>query len=209
MFITIEGIEGSGKTVQIEFIKNFFEKIGKEVVITKEPGGSQIGSEIRKILLNPKNKNLNYLSELLLYSADRAQHIEEIISPALQKNKTVICDRFFDSTTVYQGFVRGLDIKLIENLHKIVLGNIKPDLTLLFDLPAEIGLKRAKSQIESGEREIDESRFENELLNFHKKVREGYLQIARKENKRFSIIDTSKSIEEVKKNIEQILKQYI
>ena len=206
MFISLEGIEGSGKTSQIFFIKEFFKKHNKDVLITKEPGGTKIGTKIRKILLNPVNNNLDYLSELLLYSADRAQHLSEIILPALEENKIVICDRFFDATTVYQGYVRGVDLNLIKKIHNMVLKGFKPNLTILFDISAEIGLERAKKQIRNGERDLSESRFEKEEINFHKKVRQGYLELAKIESNRFEIVDASQSIEIVKKKILEIIK---
>ncbi len=191
MFITLEGIEGSGKTTQVSNIVKFLNENGHDCVTTREPGGTEIGRQIRAILLNPENKNLDPLAELLLYAADRSQHLKSIIKPELSAGKTVICDRFFDATTVYQGFARGLDMKVIEQLHRIVLDSIKPDLTLLFDLPVEVGLNRALHCLDNGSRAIQECRFEKETLAFHEKVRSGYLTLAKQEPDRFQIIQAS------------------
>ena len=205
MFITLEGIEGSGKTTQLENIVEFMNDRHYEYVVTREPGGTAIGKEIRAILLSPDTKNLNSLTELLLYAADRAQHVKEVIIPTLDSGKTVICDRFFDATTAYQGFARGLDMKQIKILHEIILGSLKPDITLLFDLPPETGLKRAWTQINNGGRSENETRFEKEMISFHEKVRKGYLKIANTEHERFHIIDASKNVGQVKKAIIDIL----
>ena len=201
MFITLEGIEGSGKTTQIRHISEFLESRGYECVLTREPGGTKIGEKIRAILLDPESKDMDPLAELLLYTADRAQHIQELITPCLSAGKTVLCDRYFDATVVYQGFARGLDIALINSLHKLALNDLKPDITLLLDLPPETGLSRAWEQIDNGTRTGHETRFEKEELSFHKKVRAGYLELARLEPGRFRIIDASKEKEEVRKEI--------
>jgi len=205
MFITLEGIEGSGKTTQIGHIFEFLKSKGYECVLTREPGGTKIGKKIRAILLDPENKDMDPLAELLLYTADRAQHIKELITPSLSAGKTVLCDRYFDATVVYQGFARGLDIALINSLHKLALNDLKPDITLLLDLPPEIGLSRAWKQINNGTRTSDETRFEKEKLSFHKKVRAGYLELARLEPGRFQIIDASKNENQVKQQISNAL----
>jgi dTMP kinase len=189
MFITLEGIEGSGKTTQIDHIVKFLDQKGIPHLTTREPGGTSIGAKIRSILLDPENHALAPVSELLLYAADRAQHLETYVKPALDAGKTVICDRYYDATTVYQGYARGLDLNLIAQLHCLCCGNLMPDITFLLDLPPEIGLKRAWKQIDNGNRSAYETRFEQETLAFHRKVREGYLQLARNEPKRFFIID--------------------
>ena len=143
MFITLEGIEGSGKTTQIDRLVELFEDRGIECVTTRQPGGTLIGENIRSILLDPTNSALEPVAELLLYMADRAQHINELIRPCLQAGKTVICDRYFDATVVYQGFARGLNIELIQQLHQILFDDLKPDITLLLDLAPQTGLQRA------------------------------------------------------------------
>jgi dTMP kinase len=152
MFISFEGIEGSGKTTHAKHTVRFLQDKGHDCVITREPGGTRIGKKIRAILLDPLSKDMDPLTELLLYTADRAQHIKEYILPLLSDGKMVLCDRYYDATMAYQGFARGLDIGLIEKMHKLLFENLKPDITLLLDLPPEIGLKRAWKQINNGNR---------------------------------------------------------
>jgi dTMP kinase len=197
MFITLEGIEGSGKTTQIDYIIDFFEVRGNRCLATREPGGTSIGKKIRSILLDPASKDMAATTELLLYMADRAQHIAALITPALTGGKIVICDRYFDATVVYQGVARGVDVALITKLHRLLFDNLKPDLTFLLDLPAQVGLQRAWKQIHNGDRSDQESRFEEETLAFHENVRAGYLELARKEADRFKIIDASKDVQQV------------
>ncbi len=205
MFISFEGIDGSGKTTQINHMIKFLQDHRHNCVITREPGGTRIGEKIRAILLDPVSKDMDPLTELLLYTADRAQHIKEFVSPFLSAGKTVLCDRFYDATVVYQGFARGLDIGLIDKLHKLLFGNLKPDITILLDLPPEKGLSRAWKQIENGDRENVETRFEKEKLSFHNKVRSGYLELARLEPKRFRVIDASMDENQVRNEIIKIL----
>jgi dTMP kinase len=211
MFITLEGIEGSGKTTQISRLAEFLEDRGIECVTTRQPGGTLIGKNIRSILLDPANSALEPLAELLLYMADRAQHINELIRPALQNGKTVVCDRYFDATRVYQGFARGLSIELIGKLHQILFDDLKPDVTFLLDLSPQVGLKRAWQQLNNGQRSGDESRFEAEAVAFHEKVRAGYLELARLEPDRFRIIDAAQTQDQVftamKKVVYSLLKQ--
>jgi dTMP kinase len=205
MFISFEGIEGSGKTTQITHMAEFFQNNGHDCVITREPGGTRIGEKIRAILLDPVSKDMDPLTELLLYTADRAQHIKELVSPFLSAGKTVLCDRFYDATVVYQGFARGLDIGLINKLHKLLFKDLKPDITILLDLPPEKGLSRAWKQIQTGDRENAESRFEEEKLSFHNKVRSGYLDLARLEPGRFRVIDASMDENQVHYEIIKVL----
>ena len=209
MFITLEGIEGSGKTTQIRLLAEFLEQRGIECVVTRQPGGTLIGEHIRSILLDPASTALAPLTELLLYMADRCQHIDELIQPCLDAGKTVVCDRYFDATLVYQGFARGLDTVLIQKLHQILFNNLKPDITLLLDLDPVIGLKRAWQQLNTGQRSGHESRFEAETLAFHEKVRAGYLELARLEPGRFRIIDAAQSQNQVSTAIRQIVAPFI
>jgi dTMP kinase len=209
MFITLEGIEGSGKTTQIRFLAEFLEQRGIECVVTRQPGGTLIGENIRSILLDPASTVLAPMTELLLYMADRSQHIDELIQPSLDAGKTVVCDRYFDATLVYQGFARGLDTELIQKLHQILFNNLKPDITLLLDLDPTIGLKRAWQQLNTGQRSGHESRFEVETLAFHEKVRAGYLELARLEPSRFRIIDAAQSQNQVSTAIRQIVAPFI
>ncbi|MBW1939957.1 MAG: dTMP kinase [Deltaproteobacteria bacterium] len=209
MFITLEGIEGSGKTTQIKNIVTFLESKGYDCITTREPGGTAIGGKIRAILLDPGNNDLDPLTELLLYEADRAQHVSSILKPLLCDGKAVVCDRFYDATTVYQGFARGLDIELIQELHNLVLKGLKPDITILLDLTPEVGLERAWRQIKSGTRTHCETRFEKEALIFHDKVRAGYLELARREPERFRVIDAAKDKDQVQKEIIKTLSFFI
>ena len=209
MFISLEGIEGCGKTTQIRQLGIYLEEMGYPYITTREPGGTAIGEKIRSILLDPASKNMVPIAELLLYFADRAQHINEVIKPSLVEDKIVLCDRYFDATVVYQGYARGLDTRLIFDLHRILFHDLKPDLTLLLDLPPRIGLARAWQELDSGSRCGTESRFEEEALNFHEKVREGYLELARLEPKRFKIIDASRPKDEVQSDIRRALGPYL
>ena len=190
IFISFEGIEGSGKTKQSRLLYEYLRKSGYKVILTGEPGGTQIGLKIRDLLLSVENRKMTPVSELLLYNASRAQHIKEVILPALKKGFIVITDRFIDSTKAYQGYGRGIDLKLIEFLEKIVTEDIRLDLTLLLDLDVKIGLKRNR-----GINKTD--RLELEDVKFHKRVREGYLKIAAKELERIKLIDATDSIEEI------------
>ena len=211
MFITLEGIEGSGKTTQIGRLVEFLEDRGIECVTTRQPGGTLIGENIRSILLDPANSALAPMTELLLYMADRSQHIYELIRPCLQAGKTVICDRYFDATVVYQGFARGLNFELIQQLHQILFDDLKPDVTLLLDLAPQVGLQRAWQQLNNGQRSGLESRFEAETVAFHEKVRAGYLELARLEPGRFRIVDAAQSQDQVfaamRKIVSSILEQ--
>lgn len=209
MFITLEGIEGSGKTTQVAHIVHFMEKNKIDCVVTREPGGTLIGEKIRAILLDPEHQDLDPVSELLLYTADRAQHVRKKILPLLSSKKTVICDRFFDATIAYQGFARGLDMEMIHTLNSIVLDGLRPDMTILFDLPAATGLERAWKQLNVGTRTFTESRFEKETIEFHEKVRAGYLTLADEEPDRFTIIDASVDEIQVKNKIYEILSQQL
>lgn len=209
MFITLEGVEGSGKSTQLGNIRAFLQERGLTVVVTREPGGTDIGRTVRSILLNPDNREMDALTELFLYEADRAEHVRKIIAPALSAGKTVLCDRFFDATMVYQGYARGLDLEEIRRIHRFILGNLRPDLTILLDLPPEIGLARAWAQIDKGNRTGAESRFEKEALDFHRKIRAGYLDIARHESERFRIVDAEQDAaavcRDIKKAIERLM----
>jgi dTMP kinase len=208
MFITLEGIEGAGKTSQMDNIVAFMENRGYECATTREPGGTRIGSQIRGVLLNPENDDLDPDAELLLYVADRVQHIKTVIAPHLAAGRVVICDRFFDATLVYQGYARGLDQNLIRNLHRWVCRDLTPDLTLLFDLEPQAGLARAWRQLNSGGRTDHESRFEKEKRVFHEKVRSGYLELAQAEPGRFRVIDARQAPEQVLGAIQDVLMDY-
>ena len=193
-FITFEGSEGCGKTTQIEALAKALEAQGKTVLITREPGGTLIGEKIRNLLQDPSHKNeISDMTELLLFSASRAELIASRIQPALKRGEIVICDRFYDSTLVYQGLGRAIDMDIVEQLNQITVGTLKPDLTILLDLDAKVGIERAKSR-QSGE--LD--RIENESLAFFEAVRNGYLELAKKEPERFKTIDGLLSVDAIK-----------
>jgi dTMP kinase len=209
MFITLEGIEGSGKSTQITAIARWLEDAGYECLTTREPGGTSIGGQIRSVLLHPTNNDMAPGTELLLYVADRVQHLETVVRPALAAGKVVVCDRYFDATLVYQGYARGLDKKTILQLHELACGGLTPDLTLLLDLAPEEGLARAWRRIASDDTHAAESRFEKEKLAFHQRVREGYLDLARKQPQRFTIIDAKAHVAAVSRQIEAALAVFI
>jgi dTMP kinase len=208
LFITFEGVEGSGKTTQIQRLKGYLTERGIPCVITREPGGSPISEKIRKILLDPAHREMAPLTELLLYEAARAQHVEKVIAPFLRKGGVVICDRFSDASIAYQGYGRGVDLRLIESLNRLSSKKIKPDMTFLMDCPSKVGLKRAihRNQAEGQERE---GRFELEKIEFHQRVRRGYLSLAKKDRRRFKIIDTRQGEEKVFGKIKTVVDELI
>ncbi len=178
------------------------------LITTLEPGGTRIGKDIRKILLDSRNKNLSPLTELILYAADRAQHVAEVIKPALNQGKWVICDRFFDATVVYQGIARGQDMNLIRTLNAQVTQGIQPDVTFLLDCPVDMGLNRALERNEA-QSQKGQDRFEREAMGFHRAVREGYLDLARKKQDRFVIVDATLPKDEVEKKIFQHIEPHL
>jgi dTMP kinase len=186
-FITFEGIEGCGKTTQIGYLTAYFEKTKRPFLLTREPGGTAIGDRIRQILLSSENSKLEPAAEFFLYMAARVQHIRQVVLPALQEGKIVLCDRYADATFAYQGYGRGLDLNWIEETHRRVLGSVKPRLTFLLDLPVDEGLRRAWKRLEN--QAVKEDRFEKEALAFHQRVREGYLLLARMEPQRIIVLD--------------------
>ncbi|MGD8986445.1 MAG: dTMP kinase [Desulfobacteraceae bacterium] len=208
MFITFEGIEGCGKTTQVKRFAKNLKGLGISLITTFEPGGTRIGKDIRRLLLDSRNKNLSPLTELILYAADRAQHVEELIKPALDEGKWVICDRFFDATVVYQGIARGQDMELIRALNKQATQGIQPDITFLLDCPVDMGLQRALERNEA-QSQKGQDRFEREAIEFHRAVREGYLELARKNQNRFVIVDATLPEDEVEKKIFQHMEPYL
>lgn len=204
-FITIEGVEGCGKTTQAKLLARYLKKKGFKVFLTREPGGTKIGNAIRKILLDPRNKEMDRYAELFLYLAVRAQHIKEIIIPKLKEKTIVICDRFSDATRVYQGHARAISLSFIEKLHSPDHLSLKPGLTILLDMREKYGLKRAKKRNQQKPSSFREERFENESAAFHRKVRRGYLRIARKEKRRVKIVDASGTVEEIHEDIVNIV----
>ena len=201
-FVTFEGIEGCGKSTQAALLADCLEKRGIPFLLTREPGGTEIGGKIRRILLDTANREMTSRAELLLYAADRAQHMTERILPALEEGKIVLCDRFTDATVAYQGFGRGLDGALIDELNGIASGGVSPALTFFVDCPVDVGLERAHSR--DSENASGEMRFENEAKAFHERVMKGYREIARKENERVVTVDGNRPVEDIRREIEAL-----
>lgn len=199
-FITIEGTEGAGKSTALQFIQQYFAKANIDVVLTREPGGTPLAEEIRQVLLHPAaTEKMNAQTELLLMFAGRAQHISVCIKPALATGKCVVSDRYVDASYAYQGGGRGLDMDLIAKLDEICVGNLYPNLTLLLDIPAELGVQRAEK------RGTSKDRIEQEKIDFFIRVRNIYLERARLDPKRVKIIDASLELSDVQKQIQKAL----
>ena len=199
LFITFEGGEGCGKSTQIAALKARLEAMGKTVVQTREPGGTALGESVRSLLQHDDaGQGMSPEAELLLFAASRAQHVRELIAPAIAQGQIVLCDRFLDSTTVYQGVARAIDSKKVDTINQFAIGDTKPDLTILIDLPAEIGLARVHARSDG---QLD--RMENEAIEFFQAVRRGYLDLAKSEPKRFLILDGSQSVEKLEIQIWQ------
>jgi len=207
--ISFEGIEGSGKSTQCKLLEEYLSFKGIEVLHLREPGGTAISEKIRTILLDLNSIGLKPLTEFLLFAASRAQVIEERILPALQEGTIVLCDRYKDSSVAYQGYGRGLGLELINRIHKTMGIVLNPDLTILLDLDAEIGLQRAKANRAKASDKNDGGRIEEEEISFHKKVKEGYLALSRLEPERFRVISATGSINEINKEIIGIVKTYL
>ena len=190
IFITMEGPDGSGKSTQIELLKQYLESAGYDVLITREPGGNRISEAIREIILNSEYTEMSPVTEMMLYASARAQLIAEVIGPAIESGKAVISDRFVDSSLVYQGMARGLGVETVYEINKVAIGEYMPQLTIMLDLPAEVGISRKKDQ-----KELD--RMELESLEFHKKVAAGYREMAQRFPERIKSIDATLPIEEI------------
>ncbi len=199
--LTFEGIEGCGKSTQARLLAERLESIGCSCLLTREPGGTRIGREIRKILLNPANRRMVPEVEMALYFADRAQHLREVVWPALDDGKIVICDRFTDSTIAYQGYARGLSRRLIRSLDRVMTGEYRPRFTILLDLPVEHGLKRARGRNKRNQKDRGEGRFEQERNEFHRRVRSAYFRMARKEPKRYIVVPAEGSRQTIQQEI--------
>lgn len=199
MFITFEGIDFSGKSTQCRLLEKFLTGKGFDVVLLREPGGTRISEKIRELLLDKNSGGMSALTELLLYSASRAQLVDEVIKPALDSGKTVLCDRFADSSTAYQGFGRGLGVEKIEMINKIGTGGLEPDLTIYVDITVEESLKRLKLAGKLTDR------IEAEGTTFFKLVRQGYLQLATRHKHRFKVVDGSDDINIVQRRIQDIV----
>lgn len=206
LFITFEGGEGSGKTTQIRLLKEAMEQMGKEVLLTREPGGSEGAEKIRPLLVSG-NADWDALTEVLLFSAARRDHLVNKIWPALKEGKIVLCDRFADSTLAYQGYGRKDDKELQQkliDLYQMIAGDFRPDLTFILDIDPEIGLKRSCDRLGNNER-----RFEDMDIQFHKNLRQAFLKIAQQDNQRCHLIQTNRSVEEIHQDIMEIIKKYV
>jgi len=202
LLITFEGGEGCGKSTQITALKARLEAMGKTVVQTREPGGTPLGESVRNLLqYDDAGQGMSPEAELLLFAASRAQHVRELIAPAIAEGQIVLCDRFLDSTTVYQGVARANDSKKVDTINQFAIGDTKPDLTILIDLPPEIGLARVHARSDG---KLD--RMEKEAIEFFQAVRQGYLDLAKSEPKRFLVLDGSQSVEELETQIWQRVK---
>ncbi len=207
MFITFEGPEGSGKTTHAQLLKEFLKTRGLAVDLTREPGGTPIGENIREILLDPSHSQMNDKTELLLYEAARAQHVAERIEPALAAGKIVICDRFADATTVYQGVARGLGLGIVKKLNSFATGKISPDLTFIMDISTEEGLKKARDSSQAKWNQESGDRIEQENNSFHEKVRKNYRKLAADNPDRCFLLELTKPIETIQAEIQTITLQ--
>jgi dTMP kinase len=198
MFISLEGSEGVGKSTSLAFVKQYIESLGHQVLITREPGGTALAEEIRSLLLTKRDESVEINTELLLMFAARCQHVEQVIKPALEQGKWVICDRFVDASYAYQGAGRGIAVSKITELEDWCLQGFKPDLTILLDMPVELGLERTKQRGEA-------DRFEVEKISFFKAIREAYLNRAKNEPDRITVIDASPDLETVQASLEKLL----
>lgn len=197
LFITFEGPDGCGKTTQMNLLAQYFEKKGKKVVLTREPGGKGLGEKVREILLN-YNGEVSDRCESFLFLADRAQNIDIIVKPAVEKGEIVLCDRHIDSTVAYQGYGRGLNINEINILNNLATGGRKPDLTLVFDVDVETSMKRVGKE---------KDRMESAGIDFHNRVRNGYLELAKQEPNRIKVLDATKTIEEIHEKVVEIVEK--
>lgn len=195
MFITLEGPEGSGKTTQLPLLVDWLCEQGYIVEVTREPGGTDIGNQIRDVLHDPVNTAMDATAEILLYSADRAQHVAQCVRPALAAGKIVISDRYYDSTLAYQGYGRGLDLEMLRAITAFATGGLKPDLTLYLDIAPEKGLERRQAN------EEEWNRLDAETLDFHQRVRAGYMTLIAQEPERWAVIDAVRSVKEVQEEI--------
>ena len=197
LFITFEGGEGVGKTTQINLLKSYLLNINYKVVCSREPGGTIEGEQVRKLLVSGSSKTWDPMSEALMFNASRRQHINKIIFPSLDKGNIVLCDRFIDSTIVYQGYAGSIEQSILKDLHKKFCYNLYPDLTFFLDLDASLGLKRTRKRSDYKE----ENRFENFGLDYHNKISKGFNNLANNNKERIITIDASQSIEQISKNI--------
>ncbi len=205
-FITFEGPEGSGKTTQIELLKQYLSKKGNSVITTREPGGERIAEKIRRILLSPQF-SIEPVTELFLYAASRVQHVEKVIRPAIQKGKVVLCDRFADATMAYQSYGRKIPKEVVKAINKLATSGLKPDITILLDIDPDTGLKRARNVKGFYKGSVD--RIERESLAFHRRVRQGYLKLAKAEPERIKVVKVRGKIKDTQARIREIVEDAV
>ncbi|QNU67177.1 dTMP kinase [Ruminiclostridium herbifermentans] len=197
-FITFEGTDGSGKTTQIKLLEEYLKNKGYEVVLSREPGGTKVSELIRDLILDPANTEIDPLTEMILYAASRAQHIAQIIKPSIEAGKIVICDRFVDSSYAYQGFGRGIDLRLIADVNRVAIDGISPDITFFLDIDPETAIKRRINATGA-------DRIEQEKLDFHKRVYEGYKKMSLLFPDRIMTIDAEKPMDEISSQINEYI----
>ena len=207
-FVSFEGGDGTGKSTQIRALENYLIRRGRSCVVTCEPGGTSLGKLIRQVLLEVGDHEIASSTELFLYLADRAQHVREVIKPAVDAGKIVLCDRFTDSTVAYQGYGRGFDVKILRQFNEIADDGVRPDLTFLLDCPVALGLART-NQRGSVAGQPRQDRFEREKIEFHEKIRTGFLTMARAEPARFRVIDGAQAVEPVTRDIQKIVDEEV
>lgn len=204
MLITFEGIEGSGKTTHVDLLHDYLQEKGYRLIKTREPGGTRFGEALRKVLLE-KDLQVLPLAELLIFLAIRAQHVEEVISPALVDGKIVLCDRFVDATYAYQGYGRGIDLGIIETLNRLVTKGVRPNLTILLNCTVDVGLSR-----KSADGSLD--RFEKEEISFHRRIKSAYLKLAKEDTKRYVVLNAREDVAQtqaiIRKKVENLLKSH-
>lgn len=208
-FITFEGGEGSGKSTQARLLAGHLKQKGRDVLATREPGGTEIGDAIRAVLLNPEFSEMGNVTELLLLASSRAQNVHERIKPGLERGAVVICDRFIDSTLAYQGYGRNFDLKLLQALNRLATGGVTPDLTILLDLPVEVGLERARALEKKESKSGEGDRIEQLDIGFHRRLRKGFLELAGREPERFRILEVTEGIEATRERVFEIVENFL
>jgi len=207
----LEGPEGSGKSTHSKLLASYLTQKGIKIYCTREPGSTALGEKMRQLLLSPMHKNMSIRTELLLYEAARAQHVDEIIIPALGKNIAVICDRFYDATFAYQGYGRKIDLNIVKYINDFAVNKVKPDLTILLDIDVNVGLKKSSHLSKDSFLGGESDRIEQEDIEFHKRVREGYLNLAKREPERIKVVmvkdEISKTQLEIQRYVDDLLKR--